>query len=172
MIVGGLRARLVRDSFSELVQQGLTALGWFDPGRSHRPVTMVAKPKHWTVPVKANTITVDFTGSTVEEWEVGSPLTQDTAIAYVEVYAENDSVGLHIANDIRDWLRGRLQATPVNVTFPIYDYRLGATAPILGYMDIRNVHALRNTAISNELWLRHWFRVRCEIRDTYMTSET
>lgn len=167
MIVGGLRDRLLKDSFYGHVEQALNTLGWLDPGRSHRPINLIQKPEHWDVPVAPNTVTVDFTAIETGEVEVGSRLTNDVHTGYVEIYAENDSLGHHLSNDIRDWLRGRLQTNPVGVTFPIFDYRQGSTPPVIGYMDIDGISALRNVAATNEQWLRHWFRVRCEITDTY-----
>lgn len=167
MTVGGLRDRLLKDSFFAQIQQALNVLGWCDVGRYHKPIVLTDKPKHWDIPVKPNTVTVDFTGSTVEEWEVGSLLTSDLHVGYIDIFAENDSLGTHLSNDLRDWLRGRLQATPVGVTFPIYDYQWGTTSPVIGYMDIGGVSALRNVTVNENVWMRHWYRVRCEVRDTY-----
>lgn len=166
-VVGGLRDRLLKDSFYAIVDQALNTLGWFDSDRYHRPINLIEKPQTWDVPVTANTVAVDFTGSEVSEWEVGSRLTSDVHIGYVEIFAENDSLGTHLSNDMRDWLRGRLQATPTGFTFPIFDYRAGSTPPVIGYMDIDAVSAVRNIAATNDTWLRHWYRVRCEIRDIY-----
>jgi hypothetical protein len=170
MTVAGLRDRLLKDSFFALVQQALSVLGWLDPGRQHRPLTLTSEPNHWDVPVTPNTVTVDFTGSSVSEWEVGSRLTSDLHIGYVEIYAENDSLGTHLANDLRDWLRGRLHPQP-GVTFPIFDFSQGSTPPVIGHMDIGAVSALRNVAANEDVWIRHWFRVRCEIRDTYASGK-
>jgi hypothetical protein len=170
MIVGGLRDRLLKDSFYAHVEEALTTLGWLEPGRSHRPITLTQKPAAWDEPVELNTVTVDFASSENTEWEVGSALTSDVHVGYVEVYAENDSLGIHLSNDLRDWFRGRLQPGLIGVTFPIFDYREGSTPPVIGYMDIDNISALRNVSVSSNLWLRHWFRVRCDIRDTYGTG--
>lgn len=169
-IVAGLRHRLLHDSVYALVVEGLSALGWFDPDRAHKPIKMVDKTPFWGDPVAPNTVAIDFVGSDPYDAEVGSRLTSDVIVCYVDIYAQDDSLGMHLANDVRDWLRGRLQVNPVGVTHPIYDYR-EPTPPILGYMDIRNVGALRNVAMNDEVWVRHWFRVRCEITDTYATSE-
>ena len=170
MIVGGLRRRLVHDSFQDLVAQGMNTLGWFDAGRQHKPVTLLAEPKPWDEQILPNAVAVEFVGSDPYDVEVGSNLTTDVIVAYVNVYAQDDSLGTHLSNDIRDWIRGRLQATPVGITFPIYDYRLPTPAAI-GSMEIRNVSSLRNVAVNLQIWLRHWYRVRCEIYDTYATSE-
>ena len=169
-VVAGIRHRLLHDSFRALVTQGLTLLGWFEPGRAHKPVVVVEKPPHWNDPIAPNTVAVDFVGSDTYETELGSRLTSDVITGYVEIYAQDDSFGLHMANDVRDWLRGRLQATPSGVNYPIYDYRQ-PTPGVLGYMDIRNVSALRNVAQSPDVWMRHWYRVRCEITDTYSAAE-
>jgi hypothetical protein len=169
-IVGGIRDRLLKDSFFAIIQNALDALGWRDTGRYHRPVTLIPKPQHWGDPITPNTVAVDFAGSQVEEYEVGSRLTRDTHIGYAEVFAQDDSLGTHLANDLRDWLRGRLQPAPVGVTFPIYDYRQGSTPPIIGYMDITGVTAVRNSPLTDSAWLRHWFSVQCEINDAYLSA--
>lgn len=166
-VVGGLRDRLLKDSFYAQVETALNTLGWLDPARRHKPINLIQKPEHWDVAVPANTVTIDFVGSSVGEWEVGSLLTSDTHIGFVEIYAENDSLGIHLAEDLRDWLRGRLQTAPVSTTFPIYDFRT-PTPSTIGYMDIDGVSTARNISISQDVWVRHWYRVRCEIRDTYL----
>ncbi len=170
-VIGGLRARLLQDSLRDHVRQCLDQLGWLAPNRYHQPIILAEQPNHWSVPVVPNTIAVDFAGSGVSEWEVGSDLTSDLHTAFVEIFAEDDSLGTHLAGDLRDWLRGRLAATPMGVTFPIYDFQQGATPPIIGYMDIDPVSALRNVPMSGAVWLRHWYRVRCEIRDTYLAGD-
>lgn len=167
-IVGGLRDRLLKDSLYAHVAAALDALGWLDTSRRHRPINLIEKPEHWDVAVAPNTVAVDFVGSDVEEWEVGSLLTSDIHVGHVEIYAETDSLGTHLAEDIRDWLRGRLQEPPVPMMFPIYDFRQGATPAVIGRMDIGDVSTVRNVTVNDEIWLRHWFRVRCEIRDTYL----
>jgi hypothetical protein len=169
MTTGGLRDRLLKDSFFAQVQQALDVLGWFETGRSHKLVTLLDQPNHWDVPCEPNTIAVNFLGSEISEWEVGSLLTSDIHVGIIEIFAENDSLGTHLSNDLRDWLRGRLQAA-TGLTFPIYDYQQGATPPIIGYMDVNNVSALRNVTVNEQVWMRHWFRVRCEIRDVYAAA--
>lgn len=166
-VVAGLRHRLLHDSFHAHVTQALNTLGWLDPGRAHKPVKIIGPPLPWHEPIEPNTITVDFMGSDTFEAEVGSRLTSEVIVGFVEIYAQDDSFGLHIANDLRDWFRGRLQNPPMpGVHFPIYDLRQ-PTPGTIGYMDIRNISALRNAAVELEMWTRHWYRVRCEITDTY-----
>lgn len=170
MIVGGLRARLLHDSLYHLVVDGLTELGWLDPNRTHRAIRVLAKPTRWDVPIEPNVIAFDRESVNVREFEVGSHLTEDTIVTYVEIYAQSDSLGTDLSNDIRDMLRGRLTTAALHGTFPIYDYR-HATPPVIGYAAIDEVRAMRNAAIAEETWVRHWFRVYCEILDTYFTSE-
>lgn len=167
-VVGGLRLRLLHDSVHDHLESALTALDWFDPSRSHVPIRLLAKPLRWDVPIEPNMITISFDEARAEEVEVGSDLTTGTLTAYIDIYAESDSLGVDISNDIRDLFRGRLVAT--HPTVGIYDYRQ-ATPPIIGYATVASVISLRNDAISQELWMRHWFRVRCELEDTYYSSE-
>lgn len=170
MIVGGLRMRLLHDSLHALVVEGLTELGWLDPDRSHGPIRVLTQPTRWDTPIQPNIVAIDHESVTSTEFEVGSLLTEDTVISYVEIYAESDSLGMDLSNDVRDVLRGRLTMATIYGTFPIYDYR-HATPPIVGHATVNAVNSLRNAAISEENWVRHWFRVRAEILDTYYTSE-
>lgn len=168
-IVGGLRARLLTDSLFALVEDGLEILGWLDVDRSHRPVRLQAEPPPRNEPIEPNLVAIQIASIVNEEIEVGSWLTTDTATAYVNVYAESDSFGVDISNDLRDLLRGRLPSDGTG-TFPIFDYRQ-ATPPIIGYFNVRDVGALRNVSVSEDSWMRHWFRVRCELEDTYYSTE-
>lgn len=168
-IVGGLRTRLLQDSFLAVVEEGIRAIGWLDVGRSHQPVRLQAEPANWREPIAPNLIAVDLTAVTVVEVEVGSWLTADTTIAYADLYAESEALGVELSNDIRDILRGRLDLN-VNGTLPIYDYRQ-ATPSVVGRVAITEVNSLRATAAAQEPWQRHWFRVRCELIDTYYSTE-
>jgi hypothetical protein len=168
-IVGGLRLRLLRDSLHHLIDDALDERGWYDPDRQHRPVNFLAHPLPWNVPVEPNVISLEIQGTTVAEAETGSFLSTDTITAFVDIYAENDSFGVDISNDIRDILRGRLGQNEGG-TVPLYDYR-NATPPVIGHIAITDIRALRNSAMAQELWQRHWFRVRCEIQDSYYTSQ-
>jgi hypothetical protein len=168
-VVGGLRARLLHDSLFAVIEDGLDILGWLDPDRSHRPIRFQAEPPSWNQPVEPNVIALQVASVDTDEVEVGSWLTTDTAVVYVNVYAESDSFGLDISNDLRDLLRGRLPSDGTG-TFAIYDYR-NATPPVVGHFSVRDVSALRNLSVTEDAWTRHWFRVRCEIQDTYYSSE-
>lgn len=168
-VVGGLRARLLQDSLFAVVEGALDVLGWLDLERSHRPLRLQSEPPAWTQPVEPNTVTVQMASVDTDEVEVGSWLTTDTIVAYVNVYAENDAFGVDLTNDLRDVFRGRLPV-PGTGSFPIYDYRQ-ATPPVVGYFAITETSALRNLSVSQEVWMRHWFRVRCVVRDTYYSSE-
>jgi hypothetical protein len=128
-----------------------------------------AEPANWKEPIEPNLIALDMTAVSVAEVEVGSWLTADTTIAYVDIYAESDALGTELSNDLRDVLRGRAGLN-VNGTIPIYDYRQ-ATPPVIGHVAVTDVSALRATAAAQEPWMRHWFRVRCELIDTYYSTE-
>lgn len=167
MTVGGLRARLRQDSILAAVRDGLAAQGWFDLNRSHQPVRIQGRPAEWNEPIAPNLVALDVLNTEIEEFEVGSALTADLMVAHAEVFAESESLGDDLSNDIRDILRGRLGSSSA---LPIYDFR-HATPPVVGYLQVDNVNSLRNVAPSQDSWVRHWYRVRCEFTDTYYTSE-
>jgi hypothetical protein len=162
--VGGLRARFLHDSLRDHLVVALGALGWFDPDRTHRPVTFLTKPLHWSIPVEPNILALEFDSDSTADLEVGSALATTRSVAYVNIYAQDDSFGIDISNDVRDILRGRL-AVP-RPSFPIYNFQ-DPTPAAIGYGAVINPSVLRNAPVTQQIWLQHWFQVRCEVEDVY-----
>lgn len=165
-IVGGLRARLIHDSAYEMIRAALSDLGWFDSGRRHEPVTMVAKPVSNDDQVPFNTLTVSSTDVSDDPIEMGSTLSEDRWTFYVDFYGEDDLVARHIVHDIRDVVRGKLpsigRAGPV---LDVYDYRL-ATPVVLFRCELENVVVDRANTFTRP-WQRHWWAVRFDVVDEY-----
>lgn len=170
MIVGGLRARLLQDSLHLFLLNGLTTLGWLDSNRRHRPVRIQAQPARWQEPIEPNLIALDFLSVDNREFEVGSNLTADDLLAHIEIYAESDSLGIDLSNDVRDLVRGRLTSIGSGGSLPVFDLRQG-NPPIIGHLHVDRVSAIRNVSPTEDAWVRHWYRVRCEFTDVYATSE-
>jgi hypothetical protein len=164
--VGGLRARLLHDNLTAVLETGLAGLGWFDSGRHHQPFQFLHGPHTWDVPVALNTIVVTTRGLDTEGIEVGSNLTMDTVELTADLYAENDSLGVHVSNDMRDLLRGRLPGGADRETIPILDFRQATPAPI-GYATIAGVTVERTTDQVPEEWSRHVFTLVVTLQDTY-----
>ncbi|QBQ74870.1 hypothetical protein [Caudovirales GX15bay] len=164
-VVGGLLTRLVIDSLAAKVSDVLAGAGWFDPGRIHAPIGLIAEPVNWDVPVEPNTVVVSIRSVVTDEVELGSQLAMDRLLGFVDFYAQNDSLGIHLINDLRDGLRGRLVPNDAN-TFPILDFRL-ATPTAIGYATVVDAEVVREYRSSPEPWAAHIHRLALVVAHTY-----
>lgn len=165
-IVGGLRARLLHDSLFNTVDAGLGELGWYDPDRRHQPLRLVDQPAREDETVSVNTMAMDVRTVDLFDLEVGSGLTQDDIAVVFDFYAENDSVGFDVTNDVRDLLRGRLDVGPQRASFDLQDYRQDPPVKI-GYATVDEVRVERPAAVAVQEWRRHWYQIRCVVHDAY-----
>lgn len=165
-ITGGLRARLVLDSFTVLVEHTLVALGWLDTGRRYRPITFRTGLLPDTEPVELNTLVTRADMVQAEEIEMGSDLLLDRMTAAIDFYAEDEALGLHVTNDLRDALRGRLSVGALGGQMPIYDFRMATPAPV-AFAAITDVEAVRDLSPVASVWARHLFTVNCSIEDAH-----
>ena len=166
MIVAGLRARLLHDSFQNLVEEALALLGWFDTDRAHKPVRFFHEPVDWDQAIVFNSMVVVARSRITDYIEVGSNLTQDSVTVGVDIYGESESFTLDIANDVKDILRGRLTPAASRGTFEILDLQLATPVPI-GHAVITNVRATRVPPQIGQVYTRHWFGVDATVLDTY-----
>jgi hypothetical protein len=165
-VVGGLRARFLHDSLSALVESGLRGLGWFDEGRSHQPFKILHGPHTWSVPVAFNALVITTEAVDTDWVELGSNLTTDMADLSIDFYAESDSLGVHVSNDIRDLLRGRLPGGAEREQLPILDFRQPTPAPI-GHAYVLDTAVDRLSDQVPEEWSRHVFSISVTLLDTY-----
>ena len=165
-VVGGLRARLLRDSLIYVVRNGLSLAGWMDEDRYHLPLQFLQGPHHWEIPTTFNTLVFTSQGVETEEAELGSNLTTDTAIITIDLYAQSDSLGVEVTNDARDLLRGRLPGGAERSMVPILDFRQPTPATI-GYAQVDHVGVQRSINQVVEEWARHVFTVTVRLKDTY-----
>lgn len=170
-IVGGLRVRLIKDSFFYMIEESLAVRGWFDPGRQHMPVNLVAKSQNWDEPVQYNTLAISVEDVQDDEQEMGSNLTEDRWQVYVDFFAEDDALGMDLTNDIRDILRGKMGSIGRGrPSFTVFDYRQ-ATPNRLFRCGIENVISDRARNFPRP-WQQHWYVVRCDVLDTYSDDGT
>lgn len=165
-VVGGLRARLIKDSFFYMLQSHLEELGWFDSGRQHMPVALIAEPRNWDEPIEFNTLVLSAEDVNDTEEEMGSNLTEDRWTYYVDFFAEDDAVGADLAGDVRDILRGKMPTIGASrAMLRVYDYRQ-ATPPVIAHVEIENVLLDRARNFPRP-WQQHWYSVRCDLVDHY-----
>lgn len=164
---GGLRDRLIRDALYLLVKNSLTQIGWFQQPAAHRPITMVAEPGLPGVEVPVNTLAVSREDIPYDLIELGSQLSEERHVFYIDFYAQSDALGEHVAGDIRDVLRGRMPVIGRDrPTLDVFD-RTQTPVPatpafVLELDDVAVDRAPRETA---RAWEAHWFMVRCVVID-------
>lgn len=166
-LTGGTRTRLVLDSIVVLVEQILTDLGWFGPNRAHDPIVVRTGAQRWDEPLVLNTLVL--TATTIEavfDVELGSDLQTDRINVGIDFYAQNDALGVHLINDLRDGLRGRLSVGAYGSQIPVLDFRLATPVPI-GSVAVTSLTAVRSITAFGEPWTRRVYSLDCTIEDTY-----
>jgi hypothetical protein len=174
VIRGGLRSRLVTDSLRITVLAGLQTLGWFDPTisdtppgpRRHRPVRYVARPVNWNEPIEPNCFAVSSEIMEEEEHGLGGEV-EDKLHLYIDLYAENDQIGWHLARDIRDLLLGRLPGTGrAGPVIDVYDLRMATPAPFTQVdIDEITIDRVHSEALQYQ---NHWFVIGVDLLDEYL----
>lgn len=168
-IVGGLRARLVRESLFNTLNDSLDALGWFDHDRQHQPIEFLSAAVDDTTEIKFNTVAIADADLTTIEAEIGSMLTEHRWSFYVDIYAENNALGVQLAYDIKDILEGRMPSIGrTDGSFTVYDYR-SATPTMFTICQIENVMVDRAQGFT-EPWRRWWYSVALTVVDYYGTD--
>ena len=165
----GFRARLVRDNMHNFVNQGLSDLGWFDSGRQHQAVVMYAEAKPWDEEIKANAVMVTTEGVRESELELGSNLSEQSWEYYVDIIAESESLGIHLATDIRDLLTGHItdDMTYVGPRVPVYDLSQGGATPDLAFMVEAIDVNMDKGRLYNTPTKKHWWQVAFTVVDAY-----
>ena len=169
-IVGGLRARLIRESLFEMLNAGLTDLGWFDPTRPYSPIEFVSRGQNQDEVIPINMAALSDESDREGDVELGSTLTEQTWQMYVDFFAEDDALGLHFIKDVRDILRGRFTTSIPNAAHrgpmvPVYDYRQ-ATPPVVFHVEVQNTDTDKPHGFLKP-WLEHWYVCIFEIVDYY-----
>lgn len=166
--VGGLRARLVKESLFNMFHDALESLDWFDSGRQHQPVTM----RSFEVPddeeIPLNTVVLIDEDANAVEIEMGSRYSEHRWTFYVDVYAESDAMGVHLAHDVKDILEGRMPTIGRSSnTFDVIDYTADAATPIvIAYAEIDEVSVQKAHGFPKP-WQRHWYSVPMLVTDFY-----
>jgi hypothetical protein len=161
-VEGGLLDRLILMSARHMVKDSLTALGWFDAGRYHEPITWLEEQVPTWEKLEANTIIVSLDTMEDEPAELGSSLTIDDHALIVDVYAKTEGLARHLAGDCRDILRGKMPS--IGRTAPVLDvldYRQ-ATPTRVSFADIEKVHVDAG-APPGSAKLQFWRSVMCNL---------
>lgn len=165
--VGGLRARLIRDSVFRMIRDSLDSLNWLDPAPlTHKPITMKAADVPMNEEIAPNTIALADEDTSESEYELGSNMSEHRWTFYVDFYAENDTIGLHLINDVKAILGGRMPSIGRrSPSCDIYDYTQ-ATPPRIFTVEIEDILLDRGHDFPQP-WLRYWYSCRFEVVDHY-----
>lgn len=148
-----------------MVNDALNQLGWYTASSWHEPINFIPKPFD-RVEIKDNTLTLASEGLEDTFAELGSLLSDHTHTYFLDFFAENDTVGMQMAGDLRDIIEGRVSA--IGRTGPILhviDYT-AATPSEIFFCDIERVKIDRGR-MSSEIWKNTWWAVSFEVVDHY-----
>lgn len=160
---GGLRERLVYDSFHKMLSDALDALGWFDSVPSRFDVHLLHGPADINETIEYNTIAVVDLDEPGQEWELGSSLTEHRWTYFVDVFAEDDSVSRHLAYDIRAILEGKHTAAGrTTPTLNVLDFTVAEPYPTLFVAEFEDV-LVEHPQDSSKPWLTHWRSVKTDL---------
>lgn len=166
VLAGGLRTRMIFDNLYGVINVGLSNIGWFEAGRRHAPISMVAEEQDSTQEVPVNTLAVSDENVSSQVWEVGSQLSQDTRYFYVDFFGESDAVSKHIIGDVRDILLGKFPSVGLKgPVLPVYDLSQ-ATPTVVFSCDIIRVTVDRSHDYTHP-WMRHWYSLQVSLLDYY-----
>lgn len=173
--VGGIRTRMIRENFQNMIHDSLDALHWFDANRQHDPLQVLSgdqilENERDQIPIKPNIVAVQLGDAIDTEAELGSVLTNKDAIYFIDVYAENEAVGLHLGGDIVDILLGKFNS-------------IGRDGPELQVMDLTQdppVEAfwceiedvsMDRVQVYRREYERFYWMISCRVLDSYYGDE-
>lgn len=168
ILTGGLRRRLIKDNFYYMMNDSLAQLGWFDVPNELAEYGVELLPKQIDAmqEITPNKISIASEALDSEELELGSNLEEYRWDIYLDLFVEDESVGIHLSGDIYDILKGKMSSIGRGrPSFPVRDLTT-ETEDILFYCDIQNVHANR-VREWNRPQERYWWVVGCDLVDSY-----
>lgn len=172
-MLGGLRDRLIEESLHRMLKGALTQLGWLTHSNDRLDVSYEPEPLPADEAVVPNLVNVVIEGiDPEEEQELGSTLSDDTHLLYVDVYAESEAVGKQLAGDIRCILEGKMPN--VGRTWPVLtvydftgvDYTMATPdSPVELFAVIIERVRQDKAHRAGETWQRHLYSVTAELHD-------
>lgn len=171
--VGGLRARLIHDNLFNMLHDGLAEIGWLDANRQHKPIHVRKTQVGREEKVEPNIVCISADDVKGTQAELGSELTDNEWYYYIDVYAEDSTLGLHLGTDVRDLLSGKYTST-VSRPGPdisIYDLTMQSATPIeLFVVEIQNVD-LNRSRFYEKPFQENWWVISFTVLDTYATED-
>lgn len=150
-----------------MLRESLDNLNWFSPSANHRAVTITVEPlddKDGKTPLLPNIVAITDEEMTSLDAELGSNLSDQEWFYAIDVYAESQTVGRHLAGDIRAILEGRMQSigrdSPV---LDVYDLTQ-ATPSVIFSCEISSVESGRVRNFSKP-YQKNWFVITFVLSD-------
>lgn len=168
MPVGGIRRRLIKHSFEMMLRNSLDQLDWFEPNRNHDPVTIISIPMDEYGPeeIKPNVISIAPEGERSEYWEMGSLMEEVRWDFYIDIFAENHAIGIHLTGDVEDIIKGKMPSIGRNRPhLEVLDYQQATPTPLF-VCQIENVIVERVRDWTHPLQ-KHWYALGFEMVDYY-----
>ena len=123
MYSGGLRRRLIKDSLAKMIDFKLDALGWYATDSWFTPVTFIDEPLLPADKVPENSVSLAFENLYPSEAELGSLLDRIEWEFFVDIYAEDESAGIHLSGDVLDLLQGKFASLGrTDPSFEVLDF--------------------------------------------------
>jgi hypothetical protein len=168
MIVGGLRRRIIKDNFYNMLYDSLSDLGWFNGSLtlSKFPVTLVAEQIDPQTEIKPNKIGISTEDLRSWNIEMGSNLEEYKWSIYIDIFAEDESTGIHLSGDIYDVISGKMESIGrTGPTLDVYDYMTDGE-PYLFTCQLENIQMERVREWDKQ-FNKYWWVIGFELSDTY-----
>lgn len=167
--VGGKRLACIQDSFYRMVSDSMAELGWLtsNPG-TRSDVTILAEQINPGTEIKPNQIGISSEDLTESAWEMGSTLAENRWDIFIDIFAENEFVGVALSGDLFDILRGKMSAIGRTGTlFPVYDY---VDNSIMFNCSLENIE-INRVRDWDRPYNKYWWIVACQIVDYYTDDQ-
>lgn len=110
-VTGGIRLAYIQDSFYKMIRDSLSDIGWLTPRPGLRQeVTVLSEQIDPGQEIKPNKVGISSEDILSTDMEVGSNLEENRWEIYIDIFAENEFVGVALAGDIFDIVRGKMSA--------------------------------------------------------------
>jgi hypothetical protein len=162
-VVGGKRLRYIKDSLYYMLRDSLTDLDWLTTQPTRKDVTLLAEQIEIGKEIKPNVVAISTEDLFGKSMELGSNGQINTWNLFVDIFAESESLGVHLAGDILDILRGKFAS--IGRQFPTLEVS-DPNGTVLFNCPIDNVE-LNRVREWDKPFNRYWWVIGFELRDAY-----
>jgi len=165
VLVGGVRLACISDSFHRMVRDAMTGRGWLTSNPGVRSdVTLLNEQINPGTQIVPNKVGISSEDLFDTEMEMGSNLAENRWDIFIDVFAENEFVGIALAGDIFDILRGKISAVGrTDTDFPVFNY---IDDSVMFNCEIENIE-INRVRDWERSYNKYWWVIACQIVDTY-----